>query len=166
MQQPVFGIVGYKNSGKTTLLVRLVEHLVAKGVRVSTVKHAHHDVDMDQPGKDTFRHRAAGASEVMLATGRRWIMVHELRQEAEPTLDELLTQLTPVDLVLVEGFKRFPHPKLEVHRHERGTPLLAAEDATIQAVATDEPLDTGLPQFHLDDVPAIASFILTRTGIG
>ncbi|MFO1039452.1 MAG: molybdopterin-guanine dinucleotide biosynthesis protein B [Geminicoccaceae bacterium] len=166
MQQPVFGIVGYKNSGKTTLLVRLVEHLVGKGVRVSTVKHAHHDVDMDQPGKDTFRHREAGASEVMLATGRRWIMVHELRQEPEPTLDDLLTHLSPVDLVLVEGFKRFPHAKLEVHRQERGTPLLAAGDDTIMAVASDEPLDTPLPQFHLDDVATIASFILTRTGIG
>src|SRR3712207_356132 len=138
----VIGVVGGKNSGKTTLVVRLVEPLTAAGYRVSTVKHAHHEVDLDQPGKDTWRHREAGASEVVLATARRWAIVHELRGgEAEPPLDELLARMSPADLVVVEGFKRFPHPKVEVHRRERGTPLLARDDPTIVAVATDEPLD-------------------------
>jgi molybdopterin-guanine dinucleotide biosynthesis protein MobB len=162
----VFGIVGWKNSGKTTLLVRLIEHLTAAGHRVSTVKHAHHAVDLDQPGKDSWRHREAGATEVVLATARRWAVIHELRDEPEPPLEALLDRLSAVDLVLVEGFKRFPHPKIEVHRRERGTPLLAREDPTIAAVASDEPFpDLGLPQFALDDVPGIARFILDRLEI-
>jgi molybdopterin-guanine dinucleotide biosynthesis protein B len=162
----VFGVVGWKNNGKTTLVVRLVEHLTATGYAVSTVKHAHHEVDLDQPGKDTWRHREAGASEVVLATARRWAVIHELRGAAEPPLDELLARMTPVDLVLVEGFKRFPHPKLEVHRHERGTPLLARDDPSIVAVAADTSLpDLDLPQFHLDDIEAIAGFILQRLEI-
>lgn len=159
----VFGVVGWKNNGKTTLVVRLVEHLSASGWRVSTVKHAHHEVDLDQPGKDTWRHREAGAREVVLATGRRWAMIHELRDEPEPALDELLARMTPVDLVLVEGFKRYPHPKIEVHRKERGTPLLAREDPTIVAVASDGPLpDPALLRFELDDVAGIAGFVLAR----
>jgi molybdopterin-guanine dinucleotide biosynthesis protein B len=162
----VFGVVGWKNNGKTTLVVRLVEHLTATGYAVSTVKHAHHEVDLDQPGKDTWRHREAGASEVVLATARRWAVIHELRGAAEPPLDELLARMTPVDLVLVEGFKRFPHPKLEVHRHERGTPLLARDDPSIVAVAADTSLpDLDLPQFHLDDIEAIAGFIRQRLDI-
>jgi molybdopterin-guanine dinucleotide biosynthesis protein MobB len=157
----VFGIVGWKNNGKTTLVVRLVEHLTAAGYRVSTVKHAHHEVDLDQPGKDTWRHREAGAAEVVLATARRWAVIHELRGEPEPPLPALLARLTPVDLVLVEGFKRFPHPKLEVHLQARDTPLLARDDPSIVAVATDGPIDDlPLPRFELDDVPAIADFIL------
>ena len=159
----VFGIVGWKNNGKTTLLVRLVEHLTAAGYRVSTVKHAHHEVDLDQPGKDTWRHREAGAAEVVLATARRWAIVHELRGEPEPPLPALLARLTPVDLVLVEGFKRFPHPKIEVHLQARGTPLLARDDPTIVAVASDAPVDDlSLPRFDLDEVPAIAAFILSH----
>lgn len=159
----VFGVVGWKNNGKTTLVVRLVEHLSATGWRVSTVKHAHHAVDLDQPGKDTWRHREAGAQEVVLATARRWAVIHELRQEPEPPLAELLARLSPVDIVLVEGFKRFPHPKLEVHRRERGTPLLARDDPTIVALASDEPVpDLALPRFDLDDIPAIAGFLLQR----
>jgi molybdopterin-guanine dinucleotide biosynthesis protein MobB len=161
----VFGVVGWKNNGKTTLVERLVTHLTAEGSRVSTVKHAHHEVDLDQPGKDTWRHREAGAEEVVLATARRWAVIHELRGAPEPSLDELLAKMTPVDLILVEGFKRFSHPKLEVHRRERGTPLLAAEDRTIVAVATDEPLPAiALPQFSLDDIPAIAGFVLRHAG--
>lgn len=161
----VFGVVGWKNNGKTTLVERLVAHLTAKGNHVSTVKHAHHEVDLDQPGKDTWRHREAGAEEVVLATARRWAVIHELRGAPEPSLDELLAKMTPVDLILVEGFKRFGHPKLEVHRRERGTPLLAAEDRTIVAVATDEPLPAiALPQFPLDDIPAIAEFVLRHAG--
>lgn len=159
----VIGIVGWKNNGKTTLVVRLVEHLVARGLRVSTVKHAHHAVDIDRPGKDTHRHREAGAHEVVLATSARFAIIRELREEPEPTLDELLGRLAPVDLVVVEGFKRFPHPKIEAHRAERGTPLLAADDPTIIAVASDEPLpDAPVPVLDLDDVPAIAGLVLDR----
>ena len=159
----VFGVVGWKNNGKTTLVVRLVEHLTATGWRVSTVKHAHHAVDLDQPGKDTWRHREAGAREVVLATARRWAVIHELRHEPEPPLSALLARLSPVDIVLVEGFKRFPHPKLEVHRRERGTPLLARDDPTIVALASDEPVpDLALPRFDLDDIPAIVGFLLQR----
>ncbi len=159
----VFGVVGWKNNGKTTLVERLVAHLTAAGYRVSTVKHAHHEVDLDQPGKDTWRHREAGAEEVVLATARRWAVIHELRGAPEPSLDELLARMTPVDLVLVEGFKRCGHPKLEVHRQERGTPLLAVEDPSIVALATDEALpEIALPQFPLDDVAAIADFVLQR----
>jgi molybdopterin-guanine dinucleotide biosynthesis adapter protein len=162
----VFGVVGWKNNGKTTLVERLVAHLTAGGYRVSTVKHAHHEVDLDQPGKDTWRHREAGAREVVLATARRWAVIHELRGEAEPALDELLARMTPVDLVIVEGFKRFPHPKLEVHRRERGTPLLARDDSSVVAVATDEPLQgLHLPQFGLDDVAGIARHVLDRLEI-
>jgi molybdopterin-guanine dinucleotide biosynthesis protein MobB len=120
-------------------------------------------VDVDQPGKDSWRHREAGAGEVMLATARRWVLIHELREEEEPPLDELLTKLSPADLVIVEGFKRVPHPKIEVHRRERGTPLLAPDDPAIIAVASDEPLpDMTLPVLSLDDIPAIAGLILRR----
>ncbi len=160
---PVFGIVGYKNNGKTTLLVRLVRHLSARGLVVSTVKHAHHSVELDRPGKDSFEHRRAGAREVLLATARRWFLVHELDGEAEepPPLARLLDRMSPADLVLVEGFKTCDHPKLEVHRRARGTPLIARDDPTVLAVASDGPLE-GLdrPVFHLDDIPAIADFVL------
>jgi molybdopterin-guanine dinucleotide biosynthesis adapter protein len=162
----VFGVVGWKNNGKTTLVERLVANLTAAGYRISTVKHAHHEVDLDQPGKDTWRHREAGAREVVLATARRWAVVHELRDEAEPSLDELLARMTPVDLVVVEGFKRFPHPKLEVHRRERGTPLIARDDPSVVAVATDEPLPgLHVPQFGLNDVAGVARFVLDRLEI-
>lgn len=162
---PVIGVVGWKNNGKTTLVTRLVAHLVARGLRVSTVKHAHHSVDVDQPGKDSHRHREAGASEVVLATARRWVLIHELRDEPEPPLEELLAKMAPADLVIVEGFKRFPHPKIEVHRKARGTPLIAREDPSVLAVASDEPLpDLDRPVFHLDAIAEIADFILARTG--
>ena len=161
----IIGIVGWKNNGKTTLVVRLVEHLTALGYRVSTIKHAHHEVDLDQPGKDSWRHREAGAAEVVLATARRWAVIHELRGAAEPPLAELLARLSPVDLVLVEGFKRDAHPKIEVHRRERGTALLAAQDPTIIAVASDEPLpDLAVPVLDLDDVAGIAALILRLLG--
>jgi molybdopterin-guanine dinucleotide biosynthesis protein MobB len=160
----VIGVVGWKNNGKTTMVVRLVEHLTARGYRVSTVKHAHHSVDIDQPGKDSWRHRQAGASEVVLATGRRWALVHELRDEPEPPLEAILAKLSPVDLVIVEGFKRFPHPKIEVHRRDRATPLIAWEDPAVVAVASDEPItDLDRPVFDLDDIEGIARFVLERT---
>lgn len=162
----VFGIVGWKNNGKTTLVERLVAGFTAAGYRVSTVKHAHHEVDLDQPGKDSWRHREAGAREVVLATARRWAVIHELRDEPEPPLDDLLARMTPVDLVIVEGFKRFPHPKLEVHRRERGTPLLAREDPSIIALAADMRFDDlPLPQHDLDDISGIMSFILHHLDI-
>ncbi|HET6468175.1 MAG TPA: molybdopterin-guanine dinucleotide biosynthesis protein B [Geminicoccaceae bacterium] len=162
----VIGVVGWKNNGKTTLVVRLVEHFTRRGLRVSTVKHAHHAVDLDQPGKDSWRHRDAGAKEVILATARRWALIHELGDEAEPPLDALLGHLAPADLVVVEGFKRFPHPKIEAHRAERGTPLLAREDASVIAVASDEPLpDLRLPVLHLDDIPAIARLVARTVGL-
>lgn len=161
-----FGVVGWKNNGKTTLVVRLVEHLTRQGLRVSTVKHAHHEVELDQPGKDSWRHREAGAQEVVVATSRRFAIIHELRGAAEPGLDELLARLAPCDLALVEGFKRFPHPKIEVHRRERGTPLLAREDPTIVALATDEPFpELDLPQLHLDDIEGVAALIRARVGL-
>lgn len=166
-ERRVIGVVGWKNNGKTTLVVRLVEHLTRKGLRVSTVKHAHHSVDLDQPGKDSWRHREAGASEVMLATARRWALIHELRDEPEPPLELLLAEMAPADLVIVEGFKRFPHPKIEVHRKERGTPLLAMEDPTIVAVASDEPMPgLEIPVLDLDDVSGLAALALARAARG
>lgn len=162
----VIGIVGWKDSGKTTLVVRLVEHLAARGLRVSTVKHAHHLVDLDQPGKDSWRHRAAGAGEVALVGGQRWALLHELRAEPEPGLEEILARMGPADLVIVEGFKRFAHPKIEVHRAERGGELLAASDPAIVAIASDTPLATALPVLDLDDVPAIAAMALARAAPG
>ncbi len=157
----VIGVVGWKNNGKTTLVTRLVAHLTQRGLRVSTVKHAHHAVDLDQPGKDSWKHREAGALEVVLATARRWVLIHELRDEAEPPLEVLVAKMAPVDLVIVEGFKRFPHPKIEVHRKERGTPLIACEDRTVVAVASDEPLpDFAGPVFSLDAIEELADFAL------
>jgi molybdopterin-guanine dinucleotide biosynthesis protein MobB len=162
----VYGVTGWKNTGKTTLMERLVAEMTARGLTVSTVKHAHHEVDVDQPGRDSHRHRMAGAREVILATGRRWALMRELRGEPEPPLEALLARLSPVDLVLVEGYKRGGHPKIEAHRAAAGRPLLAREDATVRAVATDTPLpDLALPQFHLDDVPAIAAFVLREVGL-
>ena len=161
----VFGIVGWKNNGKTTLVVRLLERLRGCGLRVSTIKHAHHDCDVDRPGKDSFRHREAGAVEVMLATSRRWMLVHELRDEDEPDLDDLLAHLAPVDLVIVEGFKRHRHPKIEVHRAERATPLLAHDDNTILAIASDAPIaDSPVPVFDLNDVNAALAMLAEALG--
>lgn len=158
---PILGITGWKNNGKTTLLVRLVEHWTRQGLVVSTIKHAHHSVDLDQPGKDSYRHREAGARETMLATSRRWMLVHEHRGDAEPPLEALLANMAPADLILIEGFKRDSHPKIEVHRAERGTPLLANEDMSVIALATDNDqpaLVRTLPTLALDDIEAIATF--------
>jgi molybdopterin-guanine dinucleotide biosynthesis protein MobB len=160
----VWGITGWKNTGKTTLTERLVAHFTASGLTVSTIKHAHHDTDVDQPGRDSYRHRAAGASEVIVASPHRWALMHELRGADEPPLSDLLARLSPVDLVLIEGYKTGPHPKVEAYRAAAGRPLLAPGN-TIRAVATDTPLpDLGLPTFDLDDTAAIAAFI--RAGVG
>jgi len=133
----VFGVIGWKNSGKTTLVERLVAEITARGLTVSTIKHAHHSVDVDQPGRDSFRHREAGAHEVILASPRRMALMRELRGAPEPGLADLLARLTPVDLVLVEGFKRETHAKIEAHRRATGKALIASGDKTVLAVASD-----------------------------
>ncbi|HEY3918729.1 MAG TPA: molybdopterin-guanine dinucleotide biosynthesis protein B [Stellaceae bacterium] len=163
----IFGLAGWSGSGKTTLMTRLLPALLQRGVTVSTVKHAHHEFDVDQPGKDSHRHREAGATEVMIASVRRWALMHELRGAAEPSLEELLGHMSPVDLVIAEGFKRAAMPKLEIHRPSLGKPLLALEDDNIVAVASDLPIAGlgALPRFALDDVGAIADFILDHLRI-
>ncbi|WP_299368838.1 molybdopterin-guanine dinucleotide biosynthesis protein B [uncultured Tateyamaria sp.] len=161
----LFGVVGWKNAGKTGLMERLVTDITGRGLTVSTVKHAHHSFDVDHPGKDSFRHRAAGATEVLLASRNRFALMHELRAEDEPTLDALLAKLAPVDLVLVEGYKRDGHPKVEAHRAATGNPLIAPDDPTIRAVASDTALRLDRPVFDLDDTSAIADFILGQVGL-
>ncbi|MEI6560423.1 MAG: molybdopterin-guanine dinucleotide biosynthesis protein B [Rhodospirillaceae bacterium] len=163
----VIGLAGWSGSGKTTMLSRLVPELIGRGLRVSTVKHAHHAFDIDQPGKDSYVHRMAGATEVLVASANRWALMHELRGAAEPGLDALLALMAPVDLLLVEGFKRHPHPKLEVFRRANGKPLLAAGDPGIVAVASDGPVpETRLPVLDIDDIGGIAGFLLERFGTG
>ncbi|MBI1245465.1 MAG: molybdopterin-guanine dinucleotide biosynthesis protein B [Alphaproteobacteria bacterium] len=159
----VFGLAGWSGSGKTTLVSQLIPEFVRRGIRVSTIKHAHHAFDVDQPGKDSYVHRMAGASEVLVSSANRYALMHELRGAPEPTLDQLLARLSPVDLVLVEGFKRDRHEKLEIHRPSIGKPLLAPDDPNIVAVASDAAL-VGLrvPLLSIDDVPAIADFIVSR----
>lgn len=160
----VIGIAGYSGSGKTTLIEKLIPVFVKEGLRVSLIKHAHHEFDVDQPGKDSFRHRHAGCTEVLVSSSRRWALMHELRGVAEPKLQEQLKHLSPCDLVIVEGYKNEPIPKLEVHRREAHAPLLHPEDPHVVAIASDEPLDTRLPQFGLDDVEGIARFLLQHMG--
>ncbi len=162
----IFGIVGWKNSGKTTLVAALVREFGARGLRVSTIKHAHHAFDLDQPGKDSFLHRDAGAQEVLISSHGRWALLHELRGAAEPLLTELLKHMSPVDLVLVEGFKGEAHPKLEVRRNGIEGSLLADADPHIVAIATDgEITEEGRPVFALDDVAGIADFIQEYCGV-
>lgn len=156
----VIGLAGWSGAGKTTLLTRLIPHFKAEGLRVSVIKHAHHHFDVDVPGKDSWRHREAGAAEVLVSSERRWALMHELRGEGEPRLPELLEKLAPVDLVVVEGFKREPHRKIEVHRAANNKPLLFPDDPGIIGIATDTSVDTRLPTVHLDDIPAIAALLL------
>ena len=157
----IFGIVGWKNSGKTTLITALLREFAARGLQVSTIKHAHHAFDLDHPGKDSFLHRAAGAQEVMIASDGRWALLHELRGTEAPALAELIGHLSPVDLVLVEGFKNEAHAKLEVRRAGVDGPSLADKDAQIVAIATDADAHApGRPVFALDDITGIADFIL------
>ena len=155
----VFGVTGWKNSGKTGLMERLVGEFCARGLTVSTIKHAHHAVDVDQAGTDSHRHRVAGASEVVLASGSRVALMQELRGAPEPSLADLLARLSPVDLVLVEGYKREAHPKVEAHRAETGHALLAPGDPQIRAVASDTPLEVDRPVLDLNDTAGIADFI-------
>ena len=161
----IYGVVGWKNAGKTGLMERLVTEITGRGHSVSTVKHAHHSFDVDHPGKDSYRHRAAGATEVLLSSRNRVALMHELRDADEPPLSDLLTRLSPVDLVLVEGYKRDTHPKVEAHRAETGNPLIAPDDPTIRAIASDTRLDSDRPIFDLNDTVAIADFILSEVGL-
>jgi molybdopterin-guanine dinucleotide biosynthesis protein MobB len=161
----IFGVTGWKNAGKTGLVERLVTEITSRGFSVSTVKHAHHSFDVAHPGRDSYRHRAAGASEVILASGYRVAQMTELRGAPEPTLDQLLARLAPVDLVLVEGYKREAHPKVEAFRAETGNDLIAPGDPSIRAVASDTPLDLDRPVFDLNDTAAIADFILSEVGL-
>ena len=161
MQTPVFGITGWKNSGKTTLITGLVAEFSRRGLCVSTVKHAHHAFDIDHPGRDSFRHREAGAQEVAIVSGNRWALMHELRDESEPTLTEILPRLSPCDLILIEGFKRHNHPKLEVRLEPAKDQVPVSElDPNIVAIASNQQI-TGFdrPSFLIDDVTKIADFI-------
>ena len=160
-------MTGWKNSGKTTLVERLVAEICGRGFSVSTLKHAHHAFDVDTPGKDSHRHRAAGARQVLVASAARWALMTELRGAQEPPLAALIAQLAPVDLVLVEGYKRDRHPKIEVRRAATAQDLIADGDATIEAIASDAPLPgAGVPVYDLDDVAGVAGFILGRVGLG
>lgn len=162
----IFGLAGWSNSGKTTLMIALVQELAARGFRVSTVKHAHHKFDVDQPGKDSYRHREAGATEVLVTSGTRWALMHELREEQEPALEDLLPRMAAVDLILIEGFKRHAHDKLEVFRPSAGKEPLWPGDPAIVAVASDEAV-TGLdrPRLDLNDPGAVADFILDHVSL-
>ena len=155
----IFGVTGWKNSGKTGLMERLITEFTARGLSVSSIKHAHHSFDIDHPGRDSYRHRDAGARQVLLASRNRWALMHELRDEDEPSLGDLIKQLSPVDLVLIEGYKRDRHPKIEAHRKETGQPLIAPEDETIVAVASDTSVTIDRPVLDLNDTASIANFI-------
>jgi molybdopterin-guanine dinucleotide biosynthesis protein B len=159
----LIGLAGWSGAGKTTLMTRLIPELAARGVGVSTLKHAHHAFDVDRPGKDSYEHRSAGARQVLVASANRWALMSELRGAPEPKLGELLRKLDPVDLVIVEGFKRDAHPKIEVHRAANGKPWLHPDDPFVAAIASDiAPLDARLPRAHLDDIAAIADLVLAK----
>jgi len=155
----VIGLAGWSGAGKTTLLARIIPHFLKEGLRVSVIKHAHHSFDVDVPGKDSWVHRQSGAAEVLVSSGQRWALMHELRGTAEPRLPELLKKMSPVDLVVVEGFKSEPHRKFEVHRAANGKAMLFPDDPAIVGIATDAALETALPVVHLDDIPAIAAMM-------
>src|SRR5262245_39162088 len=157
----IIGLAGWSGSGKTTLLTKLIPCLIGRGLKVSTIKHAHHNFDLDKPGKDSHAHRMAGATEVVVGSSSRWAVVHELRGESEPTLEALLQKASPVDLILIEGYKRERHPKLEVHRAAIGKPLLFPEDPAIVAIASDVPISQAhVPRVELNDIEAIADILL------
>jgi molybdopterin-guanine dinucleotide biosynthesis adapter protein len=155
----VIGLAGWSGAGKTTLLARIIPHFLQEGLRVSVIKHAHHSFDVDVPGKDSWVHRQSGAVEVLVSSGQRWALMHELRGAPEPRLPELLVKMSPVDLVVVEGFKSEPHRKIEVHRTANGKAMLFPDDPAIVGIATDGAVETALPVVHLDDIPAIAAMM-------
>jgi len=161
----IFGFAGWSGSGKTTLIEKLIPLFVQRGLKVSLIKHAHHTFDVDQPGKDSYRHRHAGCNEVLVTSSKRWVLMHELRGAAEPGFAELLERVSPCDLLLVEGFKREKLPKLEVYRAEVGESLLHPQDPSIVALASDQRVETQLPFLSLNDAPAIASFVLKHVGL-
>jgi molybdopterin-guanine dinucleotide biosynthesis protein B len=161
----IFGFAGYSGSGKTTLIERLIPLFTDRGIRVSLIKHAHHTFDVDQPGKDSHRHRKAGCTEVLVTSSRRWALMHELRGAAEPALSEHVKRMSPCDLLLVEGFKREAIPKLEVYRAEVGEPLIHPHDHNIVAIASDAHLETQLPQFNLNVPAEIADFVVRHVGL-
>jgi molybdopterin-guanine dinucleotide biosynthesis protein B len=161
----VIGLAGWSGAGKTTLLTRIIPHLLSQGLRVSVIKHAHHSFDVDVPGKDSWVHRQSGATEVLVSSGKRWALMRELRGAPEPRLLELLKKMSPVDLVIVEGFKSEPHRKIEVHRAANGKAVLFPDDPGIVGIATDAELETTLPVAHLDDIPAIAA-MMQRSALG
>ncbi len=163
----IFGLAGWSGSGKTTLLRALIPALVRRSLRVSTLKHAHHNFDVDKPGKDSYEHRQAGATEVMVASAHRWALMHELREEGEPSSADLIRQMTPVDLMLIEGFKTESHDKLEIHRPALGRPTLYPGDPKIVAIASDHNIEgLPLPRLDLNDAEAIADFIVAHCGLG
>src|SRR5690242_5812825 len=163
LRMRVIGIAGWSGAGKTTLLAKLIPRLTGRGLRVSTVKHAHHAFDVDQPGKDSHTHRMAGATEVLVGSAKRWALVHELRDEPEPALRALLQKLSPVDLVLVEGYKREPHPKLEVYRAGVGKPLMHPDDPAIVAIAADVALPAArVPVVDIDDIERVADILIRQ----
>jgi molybdopterin-guanine dinucleotide biosynthesis adapter protein len=155
----VIGLAGWSGAGKTTLLTQVIPYLCAQGLSVSVIKHAHHSFDVDLPGKDSWVHRQSGAEEVLVSSVNRWALMHELRGAAEPRLPALLTKMSRVDLVIVEGFKSGPHRKIEVHREANGKPLLFPNDPAIAGIATDAVIETALPLARLDDVPAVAALL-------
>ncbi len=155
----VIGLAGWSGAGKTTLLTRVIPHLLSQGLRVSVVKHAHHSFDVDVPGKDSWVHRQSGAVEVLVSSGKRWALMHELRGAREPRLPELLAKMSRVDLVIVEGFKSEPHRKIEVHRLANGKAMLFPDDPGVVGIASDAAVETSLPVAHLDDIPAIAAMM-------
>ncbi len=162
----VFGVIGWKNAGKTTLMERLVTEITGRGFSVSTIKHAHHTFDVDHEGKDSWRHREAGAREVLVSAGHRWALMSELRGAPEPPLAELLARFSPVDLVLIEGYKRDSHAKIEAWRAATGAPVIARDDPTVRAVATNDPVEgLSVPLLPLDDPAAVADFILAQVGL-
>jgi len=155
----VIGLAGWSGAGKTTLLTRVIPHLLSQGLRVSVIKHAHHSFDVDVPGKDSWVHRQSGAVEVLVSSGKRWALMHELRGAREPRLPELLAKMSRVDLVIVEGFKSEPHRKIEVHRLANGKAMLFPDDPGVVGIASDAAVETSLPVAHLDDIPAIAAMM-------
>jgi len=162
----VLGLVGWSGSGKTTLMIKLLPLLVDRGLRVSTCKHAHHAFDVDKPGKDSYRHREAGATEVMISSSYRWALMHELRDGPEPELDDIVARMSPVDLLLVEGFKRNPHQKIEIYRPALGKPMLAPEHENVVALASDgDVTGSDLPVLDLNNAEAIADFIVRHCGL-
>jgi len=161
----IFGFAGYSGSGKTTLIEQLVPQFVMRGLKVSLIKHAHHDFDIDRPGKDSYRHREAGCSEVLITSSQRWVLMHELRGEQEQSLQNQLQRLSPCDLVLVEGFKKESIPKLEIHRGALGQPLLQPDDPYIMAIASDVPLSAKVPVLDLNGSQKISEFILRYLGL-